>query len=129
MTPTKELTLAQKFYFDHAGFSYDAVTETPAEGRTRCAIAMAAAADRAQEEGYFFKWSVDPDGSSADCFDPDEDGGKNNNPWQVWQCLMQAPNGETVEAMGGVDFGRDCDPWMDAYRLVVEAELALQHFN
>lgn len=35
------LTPDQRFFFETAGFSYDPKTETPEQGRTRCAIQLA----------------------------------------------------------------------------------------
>ena len=43
MTPTQTLTADQQFFFDCACHSYDPRTETPEQGRTRCALDLAAA--------------------------------------------------------------------------------------
>ncbi len=43
MQPTRVLSRAAQFFFDHAGYSHDPLTETPEQGRTRCAIALAEA--------------------------------------------------------------------------------------
>lgn len=43
MQPTQTLTPDQAFFFKHAGYSHNPKTETPEQGRTRCAIALAEA--------------------------------------------------------------------------------------
>jgi hypothetical protein len=39
---------------------------------------------------------------------------------------MRDKAGKVVQSLGGVDFGRDGDPWGQPYARVVEAELALE---
>lgn len=46
MQPTQQLTPDQAFFFMWAGYSHDPRTETAAQGRTRCAIELAAAEER-----------------------------------------------------------------------------------
>jgi hypothetical protein len=46
--------------------------------------------------------------------------------YKQWVCCMFDENGELVQSLGGVDFGRDVEPWGPPYRRVVEAELALE---
>lgn len=43
MKPTCKLSADEAFFFEHAGYSYDPARETPAQGRTRCAVSLAAA--------------------------------------------------------------------------------------
>lgn len=117
---------ATDFFFRHAGFSYDPKTETPDQGKQRCAQALAAAELRARDGGYSFQWEIDPHTRSDDWKKPDEDGGKYRAPWQTWVCDMYDPQGELVQSLGGIDFGRDGSPFGDPYRRVVEAELALE---
>lgn len=107
------------FFLAHAGYSYDPKTQTPLEGRRETAKQLAYAEKRAREQGCSFEWSIDPDGTSADFSD-------DPNPWAVWQCVARDSEGHAFASLGGIDFGRDRDPWMDAYRRVVEAELACE---
>ena len=113
------------FFLKHAGYSYNPQTETKEQGRRRCAKALAQAERQAHDEGFSFEWSVDPYINSSEWIDDDEDGGKNCDPWQTWQCLVRDPAGRIVSSLHGIDFGRDGEPWGNPYRRVVEAELAL----
>lgn len=124
MNPTQSLTKDQAFFFGHAGYSYDPITQTPEQGRTLCAINLAAAEEKARNAGVSFAWSIDPDCTSADWKGNREDGGKYRNPWQTWICCAYDANGELLDSLGGIDFGRDGSPWGDTYRRVCEAEIA-----
>jgi len=108
---------AVTFFHEHAGYSYDPKRETKAQGRMRCARALAKAEADASSKGFYFRWSIDPDTDSSDF----EDSGE---PWQLWQCAMYNPEGRIVASLHGIDFGRDGEPWGEPYRRVVEAELA-----
>jgi hypothetical protein len=106
-----------QFFYEHAGYGYNPKTETPEEGRMRGAKSLAAAERLASEHGVQFEWYQD---------------GLTNREWtdegeeyQTWACRM-IYQGETLDALGGVDFGQDGSPWGDNYARVVEAELALQ---
>lgn len=118
---------AAAYFARHAGFSFDPLTETREAGRLRCARALASAETRARELGYSFRWEIDPDVTSEDWCSPRQDGGKYRDPWETWVCEILGPDGELVGCLGGVDFGRNGSPWGQAYRRVVEAELALEH--
>jgi len=134
-----------QFFKANAGYSYDSKIETEAQGRARCARALAKAERQAREGGFTYRWSVDPLSSSADWIDHDEnaedppkfaDGSRTDKgvcgcsrcePWQVWQCAMYNARGQIVASLHGIDFGRDHTPWDGgAYKRVVEAELALE---
>jgi hypothetical protein len=126
---------AYQFFLKHAGYSYDPATQSPMQGRIQGARKLAAAERKARDTGYSFSWEVDPTGTSADWIADNEDGGRNCNPWQLWACdcysaeeaRQSAPIGPRILAsLGGIDFGRDGEPWGDPYRRVVEAELALE---
>jgi hypothetical protein len=106
-----------QFFRRHAGFSYNAQTETKAQGRARCARELVAAELRGRDIGLSFSWSIDPDTDSSDFCD-------DNPHWSLWQCLAYDANGQIVASLGGVDFGRNETPHSDPYRRVVEAELA-----
>jgi hypothetical protein len=107
---------AFEFFYQHAPWGYRP-TETPETGRQRCAKALAEAEAYATDAGYRFRWEIDHDLTSEDfCDDP--------NPWCLWICYMLDPEGTVVANLGGVDFGRDVEPWGNPYARVVEAELA-----
>jgi hypothetical protein len=120
MTPTQTLNTTQAFFFEHAGYSHDPKTETPAQGRTRCALNLAAAEAMGREAGLSFEWVIDQCTDSSVFSDA-------RNPWQLWACIAYDSKGSVVASLGGVDFGRYGKPWGDDYRRTVEAELAEQH--
>ena len=108
-----------RFFFSNAGYSYDPKTETPLQGRWKCAHALADAEYEAWGKGYSFHWEVDSDITSADWRDDCE-------PYATWWCACRNPDGEIVATLGGVDFGPDGEPWGNDYARVVEAELAFE---
>ena len=72
MTPTQTLTADQQFFFDCACHSYDPRTETPEQGRTRCALDLAAAEAFGRAAGLsfdWFDWSDDPHTDSSEWSD------------------------------------------------------------
>lgn len=111
------------FFFKHAGYSYAPQKETRAQGRRRCANALAKAERWASANGYSYRWEIDPYSDSSDWIDHGKEG---TEPWNVWCAAMFSSNGVLVQSRFGVDFGRDGEPWGDPYRRVVEAELALE---
>ena len=116
------------FFLKHAGSSYNPETETKQQGAVRGARALAKAERLARQRGYCFQWSIDPCIDSSDWIDDNEDGGRDNAPWRVWQCALHGEGatfqGTVGASLHGIDFGRDGEPWADPYRRVVEAELA-----
>lgn len=110
---------AYHFFLSHAGYAYDPKTQTPLQGRRECAKNLAYHEKRARDAGCSFVWEVDPEINSSDFSD-------DPNPWQLWQVVARDAEGHVFASLGGVDFGRDRDPWMDPYRRVVEAELACE---
>ena len=115
------LTPDQKFFFDHAGFSWDPKTETKEQGRERCAIALADAelvylqAHRVADVGC----SWEPDEDSAVMWR--EDGEKFDTCEQA--VLWFGPgfnDDEVLASLGGIT-DADAD-----YRRVIRAELALE---
>lgn len=116
---TVTLTPAQQFFFEHAGWGYDPSTETKEEGRTRGAIALAAAESEAREKGYSFEWGICPLGDSSDFSDE-------LPAWSLWACICRNSEGESVSNLHAIDFGRDGTPWGSTYRRVVEAEMAME---
>ena len=115
-----------RFFMQHAGYSYDPKTETPEQGRRRCARSLADAEMRARDAGCSYQWEVDPHARSSDWIADHEDGGKYRDPWITWQCCMHDAEGEAIASLGGIDFGRNGSPFGSPYKRVVEAELALE---
>jgi hypothetical protein len=127
MQPTQTLTTDQRFFFDHAGYSYTPGTETPEQGRTRCAIMCANAEDllmracRVADVGT--SWEDDPDG------------------WEDWRADKRAGRSttrpETIEQAtiwhrdpeGSIHYLASLGAIQDAdsdYRRVIRAELAIE---
>lgn len=107
------------FFLAHAGYSYDPRTETPMQGRIRCAQTLAYAERCALNSGCSFEWSIDPDITSREW--------TNEAPaWSTWRCVARDAEGKVFASLHGIDFGRDGEPWGDPYRRVVEAELACE---
>ena len=117
---------AYHFFLANAGYSYDPKTETPLQGRQRCAKTLAHAEKRARERGCSFHWEIDGDITSAEWIAPDQDGGRRRDPWDTWACVARDDTGAVFASLCGIDFGRDGTPWGSTYRRVVEAELACE---
>lgn len=114
----KPLTKDELFFHANAGYSYGA-GETQEQSRQRCARELAAAEAKAREGGFTYRWSVDPHQDSREF-------NKTRPYYSVWQCAMLNKDGRVCASLHGIDFGRDRDPWMDSYKRVVEAELAIE---
>ncbi len=112
---------SEAFFFREAGFSYDPKIETPAQGRRKCAVAMADAERRGSDAGLSFGWESDPYITSADFSDEEP-------AYALWTCVCRDASGVVVASLCGIDFGRDVEPWGQSYRRVVEAELAAEAF-
>lgn len=110
---------AYQFFLKHAGYSYDAATETPMQGRIRCARAMAKSEAAATRLGYSYEWEIDQEINSSEF-------SAETPPHQLWCCVMRNPEGQVVASLGGIDFLHHDNPWAEPYRRVVEAELALE---
>jgi hypothetical protein len=110
LKPTRELTATQAWFFAHAGYGYNPLTETAAQGKTRCAIEYAAAEDfyiAAHREGNA-ETRVEFDAESSE-----EDGGA-----RFGIRVFIHGNEASLWGIDGV-----C---MDGYGRVVRAELALE---
>ena len=99
---------ASRFFFEHAGYSYDPKKETKLQGRWRCATALALAERKANDAGLSFEWPVDPDSNFSE----------EKPAWSLWQCLARGQDNEVVASLGGIDFGRRGEPWGDPYERV-----------
>lgn len=116
---------AVRFFFKHAGFSYDPKTETRIQGRWSCARALAAAEQWARDHDAESEWR-ESDIDSSDFSDE-------KPAWPLWDCIATTfREGSCIRyqvgSLSACDFGRDRDPWSDAearsYARVVEAEIA-----
>jgi hypothetical protein len=106
-----------QFFREHAGFSYDPKTEIPAQGKAKCARALASAEAYARDHLFTFEWSEDPDSDSSDFCD--------DTPIRpTWQCICRDRFRDVIASLGGIDFGPNGEPWSENYKRVVEAELA-----
>lgn len=121
-----KLTQAERFFFEHAGYSYGP-GETARQGRIRGAKALARAEVWAKTVGLTYEWSDDPDGADIQ----KEDG--------TWERLpaVQVVTSEVAKpacskcghvnrewsSLGGITESDDQRERAN-YRRVVEAELA-----
>lgn len=53
------MTEAERFFYEHAGWSWDPATETEEEGRLRCARELAAAEARLKAGPFYVGWVPD----------------------------------------------------------------------
>lgn len=118
---------AEQFFYYHAGWSYTPTKETPEQGRTRCAVRLAAAEVAARDAGVSFHWQKDRLNSSEWTTEVERiahDG--NPEPWDTWECIARDAQGAYVAGLFGIDFGRGGEPLGSMYRRCVEAELACE---
>lgn len=113
------LTTEEQFFYANAGYSYDPLTETPEQGRQRCARVLAAAERRLKTGPYFI--SVIPDDVPWDG-DVPYDGPL----WivQLWS-VGASSEAHLIGSIGGVATETDTDP----YIRVVSAELASEYID
>lgn len=110
---------AADFFYEHAGWSYDPVTETPDEGRLRGAISMASDERWAQSVDLTFQWSDDwAVGSHVTYFGPGSAYTDPDREPEICEVCVAFLVGEVVASLGCVD---EAD---QNYRRVIEAELA-----
>lgn len=127
-----ELTKAEKFFYDNAGYSYDPKTETVEEGKIKCAKAMAQAEMFAREHNWSFSWELEQESpvsvfgkacpKNAKCVD-DRCRYAHYDPESDFYCCLIWDNSDTPEVIGSLGMIEEPDP---EYRRVVEAELALE---
>lgn len=122
--------MAVKFFAQHAGFSYDPKTETPAQGKARGARRLAAAEAWAKAEGLEVVWEPEQ-ANPVDVFgEPDPVNGPFYDPDAEFFCAVlcrpcsdhgtSCRHAEVLASLGMI-----ADPSLE-YRRVVEAELALE---
>lgn len=112
----EQLTADQFFFYQNAGYSY-AKTQTPEQGRIRCAKDLAVAETVAQRLGYEFEWEFD------ECLDlswmSDDERQRGD---EILCCRIfdpENPRYSPASLCGITDPDRN-------YRRVVEAELAAE---
>lgn len=117
------VTVAEAFFYEHAGYSYDPRTQTPEEGRHAAAKRLAHVEEAGREAGLSFEWMVDNSDDSSSF-------SEETPPWRLWGCICHDNKGAPGAALWGIDFGRDGTPWSNTcYRRVVEAELASEQLS
>jgi hypothetical protein len=110
MKPTRKLTTDEAFFFRNAGYNHGP-GESPAEGRTRCAIALAAAELVFMRSDATCEWVDDVDGAH----DAKHDGLKFKT---CEGCIIRSADGNVLTSLWSIlDAG-------NKYRRVVRAELA-----
>lgn len=116
----EQLSPAAQFFYRHAGWNYNPVTETPDQGKLRCAQSLADAEAAASAAGVQFRWEQD-DITNREHTDE-------GNEYFLWQCI--AYHGEkAIGSLSGVDFGEGAEPWGNPYARVVQAEIVCEWEN
>lgn len=126
MSARRTLTLeAFQFMLGHAGYGYDPATETPDQGRVRCALALARAEHALAASPSSVGWVDDPDADTSFLHQDDweEDlAAYERGEFVFMGAILRDVDGEHIQSLWGIHLARD---WRaDPYRRVVEAELA-----
>lgn len=111
MTATQKLNAAERFFFEHAGYSYDPKTQTAEQGRLDCAKVMAAAEALFQEVEACCNWAFRV-GADHDC--SAEDGEPR------FDMRIEDADGRCRALLGGIDDGGT------TYSRIVRANLACE---
>lgn len=80
-----------RFFYAHAGYSYDAKHETAQQGRWRCARELASAEAWAAQQGLVFSWEPDEDADWS--WMSDEERAESH---EVFVCLCRNRAGEIL---------------------------------
>ena len=115
----KTLTKDQLFFYDNAGYSYNAAKgETAEQGRVRCAIELAKAEEYAVGLDWTYEWDWDECGcSGCDC-DSTECACSTGAEHETLAVVLKDQDGRVLASLG-----RICGATSE-YRRTVEAELA-----
>jgi hypothetical protein len=112
---SKAMTKAERFFWSHAGFSYDAKVETKSQGRRKCATYLAEAEAWAEDcLTYAWEWDEYTSHEDLGC---EEHCAREH---EVYVCVAKYRDGQTAACLGGI-----ADPDRN-YRRVIEAELAAE---
>lgn len=121
MKKPEGLTEDQRFFWEHAGWSYNPKTETKREGRMRGAIALANAEQHARSERWYYTW-VEDDDADVSWMDKKARRDYRMGKTKMLGCVLYDSNDEVLASLWAIHVsGRG-----DAYCRVVEAELALE---
>lgn len=123
---TQALTTDEQFFYDHAGWSHDPLTESPDEGRVRCAQALAAAERwlKTQDDLEVW-WEDDLDGWYSHQVGHRNQGDPLPETCESCVILRSSPDPD-VEAYDTIASLSCIDDASLSYRRVVAAELALE---
>lgn len=114
------MTKQEQFFYDNAGYSYDAKVETAEQGRERCAKSLAQAETYARDENWRYDWDQDRDACiGCDC-GSGECACSTGEPHETLTCVLRDEHAHVLASLGGI-----CEPTAK-YQRVVEAELALE---
>lgn len=119
------MTDAQRFFYEHAGWGYHPDHETPEQGRVRGARALADAEEWAKREGLSWRWEED----EFPNWDDDVEREHTDYPQHVVALVRHGDwpeDDEILASLCSIDLGPDGSPSSDPYIRVVAAELALE---
>jgi hypothetical protein len=111
--PQIKLNERERFFYKHAGWSFDPKTETSRDGRVRTAVLLANAEKELQASTAQVIWEDDPLPYEGDV---EWDG-------PVYVAVISDGEGETLGSLGGIAMASLDEP----YRRVIEAELAYEY--
>lgn len=116
------MTRDEQFFYDNAGYSYNPQTETPDQGRLKCAQELARAERYAQDHDWRVAWEHDhyADDSFVEIWDEAERDEWRNQEHECLTAVLYNEAGEVLASLGGI-----FDPDVDYIR-EVNAELALE---
>lgn len=114
------MTKDERFFWEHAGYSYNPKTQTKAQGRRETARRLATAEEHAAEQEWCFSWEWDDAGcSGCDC-KSDDCACASGAEHETLGCVLRDLEGNVLASLWGI-----CSP-TPQYSRVVEAELAAE---
>ncbi|MGB7728409.1 MAG: hypothetical protein WBL50_10275 [Candidatus Acidiferrum sp.] len=114
----KQLTDAEFFFYENAGYSYDPKKETAEQGRIRCAKQLADAERLAVSYGFTFEWEEDWSIGSHRKYYGEDSVYADHEPHTCESCIVRDEDVNVLGSLGCID---DAD---SNYRRVIQAELA-----
>lgn len=120
----KPVSPDEQFFYDHAGYSWNPKTETPEEGRWRCARKLRAAEVEGKRRGWHVVWEPDPDAMW------DDDVERETTEYDQYVATLYDEDDKLLACLGSIDLGPNNYPDLgdktEPYVRVVEAELVLE---
>jgi hypothetical protein len=107
----------ERFFYEHAGYSFDPKTETAEDGRARAARQLAAAETWAERVGVEYRWEDDWGIGSHREFFGEGSAYEDREP-ETCEAVVAYLSGRAVGSLGCID---DADA---NYRRLIEAEIA-----